>query len=44
MLTLEENQVMVAWVFSMQEIGLSINVQQLKMKVVELIQTRPTPF
>jgi hypothetical protein len=28
MLTLEENQVMVAWVFSMQEIGLSINVQQ----------------
>jgi hypothetical protein len=28
----------------MQEAGLSINLQQLKMKVAELIQTRPTPF
>jgi hypothetical protein len=35
---------MVAWVFSMQEVGLSISLQQLKMKVSKLIQTSPTPF
>jgi hypothetical protein len=28
----------------MQEVGVLINLQQLKMKVVKLIQTRPTPF
>jgi hypothetical protein len=27
---------MVAWVFSMQEVGLSISLQQLKMKVAKL--------
>jgi hypothetical protein len=43
-LIIEENQAMVAWVLSMQEIGLSISLQQLKMKMVELTQTRPTTF
>ncbi len=28
----------------MQEVGLSINLQQLKMKVAKLTQTRPTSF
>jgi hypothetical protein len=28
----------------MQECGLSINLQQFKMKVIELTQTRVTPF
>jgi hypothetical protein len=32
-----EDQAMVVWVLSMQEVGLLINLQQLKMKVVELI-------
>jgi hypothetical protein len=44
MLIIKENQVMVAWVLSMQKVGLSLNLQQLKMKVAKLIQTRPTPF
>jgi len=43
-LTIKEDHVVVAWVFSMQEVGLSISLQQLKMKVAELTQTRPTPF
>ncbi len=44
MLIVEENQVVVVWVFSMQEVRLSINLQQFKMKVAKLTQTRPTPF
>jgi hypothetical protein len=44
MLTLEENKVVVAWVLSMKEVRLSISLQQLKMKVAKLTQTRPTPF
>ncbi len=43
-LIVEKNQIMVVWVLSMQEIGLSIGLQQLKMKVTKLTQTRPTPF
>jgi hypothetical protein len=43
-LIVEENQVVVAWVFPIQEVGLSISLQQLKMKVAYLTQTRPTPF
>jgi hypothetical protein len=34
----------VAWILGMQECGFSITLQQLKMKVVELTQTKPTPF
>jgi hypothetical protein len=44
MLIIEEDQVVVIWVLSMQEVGLSINLQKLKMKVAKLIQTRPTFF
>ncbi len=44
MLIVEEDQAMVVWVFSMQEVGLSISLQQLKMKMAELTQTRPAPF
>jgi hypothetical protein len=43
-LTVKEDQAMVTWVFSMQEVGLSISLQQLKMKMAELTQTRPAPF
>jgi len=43
-LIVEGDQVMVVWVFSMQEVGLSISLQQLKMKVAKLTQTRLTPF
>jgi hypothetical protein len=28
----------------MQKVGLLVTLQQLKMKVVEITQTRPTPF
>jgi hypothetical protein len=34
----------IAWTLVMDECGLSISVQQLKMKVVELTQTKVTPF
>ncbi len=40
----EENKTIVAWVLGMQDCGLSITLQQLKIKVAKLIQTRPTPF
>jgi hypothetical protein len=43
-LIIEEDRVMVGWVLSLHEVELSINIQQLKMKVAELTQTRPTPF
>jgi hypothetical protein len=35
-LTKEEDVTLVAWILGMQECGLSITLQQLKMKVVEL--------
>jgi hypothetical protein len=38
------NQVVVFWVLAMQDVGLSISVQQLKMKVAKFTQTRLTPF
>jgi hypothetical protein len=44
MLIVKKDQAMVAWVLSMQEVGLLVSLPQLKMKVVKLIQTRPTPF
>jgi hypothetical protein len=39
-----EYQLVVLWVLAIQDVGLSISLQQLKMKVVKLTQTRPTPF
>jgi len=33
-----------AWILGMQECGLSITLHQLKLKVIKLTQTRPTPF
>jgi hypothetical protein len=38
----KEDQGVVVWVLAMLE--LSISLQQLKLKVAKLIQTRPTPF
>jgi len=40
----KEDQVVVSWVLALQDFGLSISWPQLKMKVVELTQTRPTLF
>ncbi len=40
----EEHVTIVAWILGMHECELSIPLQQLKIKVVELTQTRPTPF
>jgi hypothetical protein len=39
-----EDSAMSAWTLTMQECGLSISLQQLKMKVAELTQTRVTQF
>ncbi len=35
---------MIAWTLAMQECGLSISLQQFKMKVAELTQIKVTPF
>jgi hypothetical protein len=43
-LTKEEKKVVIAWILAMQEVGLSITLQQLKMKVIGFAQTRLTPF
>ncbi len=43
-LTKEEDVAMTTWTLTMQECGLSISLQQLKMKIVELTQTITTPF
>ncbi len=40
----KEDQAVVFWVLVLQDVGLLINLQQLKMKVAKLTQTRPTPF
>jgi hypothetical protein len=40
----KEDQAVVSWVLALQDFGLSISWQQLKMKEVELTQTRPTFF
>jgi hypothetical protein len=34
----------ITWVLNMQIVGLFITLQQLKLKVVEVTQTKPTPF
>jgi len=43
-LTYEENVAIVRWVFTMQKVGLLITLQQLKMKILEVTQTRFAPF
>jgi hypothetical protein len=40
----EEDAAMLTWTLTMQERELSISLQQLKMKVAELTQTKATPF
>jgi hypothetical protein len=44
MLIEHEDEAMVTWVLNIQKVALSINIQQLKMKVAEITQTRPTTF
>jgi len=34
----------VSWVLNMQKVNLSITLQQLKSKVIEVTQTKPMPF
>lgn len=43
-LTAEEEEGIVQWLTQMQEIGHSVTISHLKLKVAELIQTRVTPF
>jgi hypothetical protein len=43
-LTEKKDAIMITWTLVMGECGLSISLQQLKMKVVELTQTKVTPF
>jgi hypothetical protein len=40
----EKDVIVVAWVLRMYECGFSIKLQQLKMQVAKLTQTRPTSF
>ncbi len=40
----EKNVAIVRWVLIMQEVGLPITLQQLKMKMLEFTQTRLAPF
>jgi hypothetical protein len=40
----ERKVIIVYWILGMQECGLSITLQQLKLKVAKLIQTQVTPF
>jgi hypothetical protein len=40
----QEDEAMVIWILNMQKVGLFVTLQQLKMKVVEITQTRPTLF
>jgi len=40
----EKDVAMIAWTLIMGECGLSINLQQLKTKVIKLTQTKATPF
>jgi hypothetical protein len=44
LLTKKEYAVMITWTLTMQECGLSISLQQLKMIVTELTQTRAISF
>ncbi len=40
----EENATIITWILAMQKCGLLITLHQLKLKVVELTQSRPIPF
>ncbi len=40
----EENQFVVSWALFMQEIGLLINLQQFKMKVIEIDSSKTNTF
>jgi hypothetical protein len=44
LLTKEEDKTIVEWALAMQEWGLSITIQQFKLKVIEITQTKPAPF
>jgi hypothetical protein len=44
LLTEEKHVTIVAWILGMHECGFSIPLQRLKIKVVELTQTKPPPF
>ncbi len=44
MLIKEENQVVVSWVLFMQEVGLPINLQQFKMKMIEIDSSKANTF
>jgi len=44
MLIKHKDEAMVTWVLKMQKGGLFVKIQQLKMKVVEINETKPTPF
>jgi hypothetical protein len=43
-LTNEKDEPLLAWILGMQECGLLITLHHIKMKVVELTQTKPIPF
>ncbi len=40
----EENATIITWILAMQKCGLLIILHQFELKVVELTQSRPTPF
>jgi hypothetical protein len=40
----EEDATVIAWTLTMDECGLSISLQQIKMKVAKRTHTRVTPF
>ncbi len=44
MLMDEKNVAILRWIFVMQKIGMSITLQQMKLKVAKLIETKPIPF
>jgi hypothetical protein len=43
-LSQEEEALVVEWILETQEEGHSVTIQQLKLKVAEITQSRPTPF
>jgi hypothetical protein len=43
-LSQEEEALVVEWILKTQEEGHSVTIQQLKLKVAEITQSRPTPF
>ncbi len=41
MLTSQEDEAIIAWILNMHKCGMFITLQQLKLKVAKLINTRP---